>query len=78
MVVVEQPPVSPELNPTERVGEEIRAYTEGRIYESIYQKMAAAETVLNKLSADPEAVKRLTGWDWINQSCRRLPNRGMT
>lgn len=78
MIVVEQPPVSPELNPAERVGEEIRAHTEGRIYKNVYKKMAAVETVLSRLIADPRAIKRLTGWDWILQSCQNLPRRGMT
>lgn len=78
IVLVEQPPHSPELNPAERVGEAVRAYIEGRIYKTIYKKMAAAEEALGRLSADPQAVKRLAGWEWIVESCQSLPHRGKT
>lgn len=78
VVLVEQPPKSPELNPAERVGEAIRAHIEGRIYKTIYRKMVAAEEFLSELNTNPQAVKQLTGWDWIIQSCQNLPHRGIT
>jgi hypothetical protein len=41
-----QPPYSPELNPAERVLEEIRWWVEGRRYERIEAKKTAVEEVL--------------------------------
>jgi hypothetical protein len=76
MLLVEQPAASPELNPAELIGQSIRAETEGKVYGTIWRKMAAVETVLERFSADPEAVKRLTGWGWILQSCHSLPHKG--
>lgn len=78
VVLVEQPPKSPELNPAERVGEAIRARIEGKTYKTIYRKMAVVEEVLTQLGTNPEAIKRLAGWDWIVQSQQSLPHRGMT
>ena len=43
---VYQPPYSPELNPAERVFEEVRRWVEGRRYERIEAKKAAVEEVL--------------------------------
>ena len=62
---IEQPPYSPELNPAERVFEYLRAEIEGKIYGTIAAKKDAVEAALEKLAADPEKVKRLTGWKWI-------------
>ena len=36
--MVAQPAYSPELNPAERVFEEVRRWVEGRVYESIEEK----------------------------------------
>jgi hypothetical protein len=35
--------------------------------------VAAVETVLEELDADPERVKRLTGWHWIMDTFHHLP-----
>lgn len=67
------PPYSPELNPAERVFEEVRRQVEGRIWDSIEDKEAAVETYLTALSADVERVKRLAGWQWIQQAVEVLP-----
>ena len=64
---IEQPPYSPELNPAERVFEYLRAEIEGKIYGTIAAKKNAVEAALEKLAADPEKVKRLTGWKWIRE-----------
>jgi hypothetical protein len=63
--LIEQPPYAPELNPAERVFEELRAGIEGVIYPTIEAKVAAVEAILDELDADPERVKRLTSWGWI-------------
>jgi hypothetical protein len=73
VALIEQPPVSPELNPAERIGEEIRAHTDGKVYGTIWKKMAAVEAYLRELAADPERVKRLVGWEWIIQAIKKLP-----
>ncbi len=63
--LIQQPPYAPELNPAERVFELLRAGIEGVVYSSIEDKVAAVEVILAELDADPERVKRLTGWYWI-------------
>ena len=62
------PPYSPELNPAERVFEEVRRHVEGRVYESLRAKREAAEEYLKPLAADPELVRRLCGWAWIREA----------
>jgi len=67
------PPYSPELNPAERVFEEVRRWTEGRVYRSIEDKVGAVDAFLTKLESDPEQVRSLTAWDWIEEAVHRLP-----
>jgi hypothetical protein len=50
---VRLPPYSPELNPAERVFQEIRRRTEGRVYDSVADKQAVAQVYLDDLAADP-------------------------
>lgn len=75
--LIEQPPYSPELNPSERVFEELRRKVEGKVYGDIETKKAAIERELQQLAADPEKVKSLTGWTWIRQSVDSLSNSFM-
>ncbi len=72
--LVEQPAYAPELNPVERVTEELRRAIEGRVYASLEDKVAAVDAELAKLDADPDRVRRLTYWDWIRQAIDNLPN----
>ena len=67
------PPYSPELNPAERVLEEVRRRAEGRVYDSLDAKQAEVEACLQELAADPERVTRLCGWEWILAAFRPLP-----
>jgi hypothetical protein len=60
-----QPSYSPELNPAERVFEEIRRAIEGSVYPSLPDKRHAVDTFLSKLASDTERVKRLCYWNWI-------------
>jgi hypothetical protein len=69
-----QPPYSPELNPAERVFEEVQQWVEGRRYESIEAKKAAAEEVLRRLEAEGK-VSSLVGWPYIHQAFHALPSR---
>ena len=43
LATIIQPPYSPELNPAERVFEEVRRWVEGRTYGSIEEKMEAVD-----------------------------------
>ena len=69
-----QPSYSPELNPAERVFEEVRRHVEGRIYESLHDKREEAESDLRELATDPERVKSLCGWGWLRESLESLPS----
>ena len=69
-----QPPYSPELNPAERVFEEVRRWVEGRIYASIEEKMEAVNAYLSELESDPRRVRSLAGWDWIEEALQSLPS----
>ena len=63
-----QPPYSPELNPAERVFEEVRRWVEG-----IEAKKAAVEEVLRGLEAEGK-VSSLVGWRYIRQALNALPS----
>jgi transposase len=67
------PSYAPELNPAERVFEELRARGEGVVYESLDAKQAEAETYLKELQNNPERVRRLCDWSWLNDALTRLP-----
>jgi len=70
--LIEQPPYSPELNPSERIFEEIRRRVEGRVYRDLDKKCEAVEEVLEELASQPQKVKRLVGWRWIQQAIEDL------
>ena len=71
--LIEQPPYAPELNPVERVFEELRAHIEGIVYPTIEAKVAAVEAILAELDTDPERIKQLTRWHWIEANLHDLP-----
>lgn len=71
--LIEQPPYAPELNPTERVFEYLRAQIEGILYPTLDDKVAAVDAILADLDADPQRVQSLTGWHWITDNLARLP-----
>ena len=60
MPTIVQPPYSPELNPAERVFEEVRRWVEGRIYRSIDDKMEAVNAYLRELEWFGLAGRRRT------------------
>jgi hypothetical protein len=68
LALVTQPPAAPELNPAERVFEELRRVIEGRSYPNVEAKMAVVERELTALAADPARVRQLTGWAWIAEA----------
>ena len=69
------PPYAPELNPAERVFEEVRRVREGRVSADLDTKRTAAEAVLTALAADPARIRRLVGWAWITAAETSLPPR---
>ena len=73
LALVGLPAYSPELNPAERLFEELRRHVEGRVYATLDDKAADVEAFLEALDADPPRVRRLCGWDWINDAIDTLP-----
>jgi transposase len=69
---IEQPPYSPELNPTERIFEYLREAVEGFIYGTLSAKIRAVEAELRRLAACPQRVKSLAGWAWIGNALRKF------
>ncbi len=67
------PPYSPELNPAERVFEEVRRWIEGKVYRSIDDKVEAVEAFLTEFESDPNRVRSLAGWEWIDGAVQHLP-----
>jgi hypothetical protein len=72
-VRVRLPPYSPELNPAERIFQEIRRRAEGRVYDSVADKQAVVDAYLAALAADPTRVRQLCGWAWITDALDSLP-----
>ncbi len=73
VTLVQQPPAAPELQPAERVFEELRRVVEGIVYASLDEKVAAVERELQALAAAPARVQRLAGWHWIQEAWAALP-----
>jgi transposase len=73
VVRIRLPAYSPELNPAERVFEEVRRHVEGRVYTSVADKRAVVDAYLGELAARPERVRQLCGWDWLTAALDALP-----
>jgi len=73
VVLIFQPPYSPELNPMERVFEEIRRAVEGRPYRDLQEKVERIEEELRRWAGDPARTRGLTGWSWIQEAWAYLP-----
>jgi hypothetical protein len=71
--LISLPAYSPELNPAERVFEEVRRWVEGKVYGSLEEKVNAVTAYLSELESDPEQVRALVGWDWIRNTIQSLP-----
>jgi hypothetical protein len=77
MPLVELPPYSPELNPAERIFEEIRRFVEGDVYATLADKRAKVEQYLEELDADPARGRSLAGWAWIHDALNPLSSPSM-
>ena len=73
VTLLQQPPYAPELQPAERVFEELRRVVEGQVYATLEEEVAAVERELQALAADPARVKALAGWHWIGEAWAALP-----
>lgn len=69
-----QPAYAPELNPAERVFQELRRAVEGKVYATLAEKVAAIDAELWKWDADPDRVRQLAGWGWITDALAQLPS----
>jgi len=65
MPLVPQPAYAPELNPAERVNEEIRRHLKGKTFRTLAEKMLVVENLLRHWKADPAFIQRLCGYYWI-------------
>jgi hypothetical protein len=72
--LVQQPAYAPELNPAERLFEELRRVVEGKVYDTLAAKVAVLEAELPQWDADPARVSRLVGWSWIMDTLNQLPH----
>jgi transposase len=69
MATVKLSPYSPELNPAERLWDDIREKEfANRVFDSLGAAIAQAAIGLKRLEKAPEALRSLTGWDWILNS----------
>ena len=67
------PPYSPALNPPERLFEAIRNEIEGEVYADLDAKCARVDAILTRWEAHPEQVRSLTGYPWILDALKQLP-----
>jgi hypothetical protein len=71
--LVQQPAYAPELNPAERLFEELRRVAEGKVYATLDAKVAAIQAELQWWDANPDRLRRLVGWWWIKDTLNQLP-----
>jgi len=69
--LVSQPVYSPELNPAERVNEEIRRCLKGKTFRTLDDKVLVVENQLRRWKANPAFIQRLCGYYWI-EDCINL------
>jgi len=62
------PPYSPELNPVERLFQEIRRAVEGYRYATLEEKQQAVEDLLRQWQEQGDQVRSLTNWAWIQEA----------
>jgi len=65
MPLVSLPTYSPELNPAERLNEEIRRLLKGKTFRTLAEKVLVVENQLRRWKANPAFIQRLCGYYWI-------------
>jgi transposase-like protein len=69
MVLLRLPPYSPELNPAERLWDELREKEfANKVFDSLDSAVAQLALGMWRLESSPAALQSLTGWDWILES----------
>ena len=69
MVVLRLPPYSPELNPAERLWDELREKEfANKVFDSLDSAIAQLALGMWRLENSPTALHSLTGWSWILES----------
>lgn len=69
LTLLHLPPYAPELNPVELVWHEMRQrYLSNRVYADLQELDLALEDAWKRLSDDPERLRQLTNFDWIQQA----------
>lgn len=69
LTLLHLPPYAPELNPVELVWHEMRQrYLSNRVYADLQELDLALEDAWRRLSDDPERLRQLTNFDWIQQA----------
>jgi hypothetical protein len=73
---VRVPTDNPERHPAERVFEEIRRSTEGRVDATVVDTQAVPQATLASLDPDPDPdrVRCLCGWAWLTNALDALPD----
>ncbi len=70
--LIGQPTYAPELNPAERVFEELRKVVKGQSFPRLEEKVLLVENTLREWQADPARIQRLCGWQWIRDAINAL------
>jgi transposase len=69
MYLLALPPYSPELNPAELLWDDLREKEfANRVFDSLPAATEQLRRGFNRMRHAPEALKSLTGWDWIISS----------
>ena len=69
MVLLRLPPYSPELNPAERLWDELREKEfANKVFDSLDSAIAQLALGMWRLENSPTALHSLTGWSWILES----------
>lgn len=67
--LIQLPPYSPELNPVEQIWNTLRRdYIANRLFDSLDEVTMQAEKGLADMASNPEALRSLTNWPWINNA----------
>lgn len=71
ILLVEQPPYSPELNPVEHLWDEMREkWFSNRTFESMGEVIETMVSSLQSLETDRERIKSISGFPWILDALR--------
>jgi hypothetical protein len=69
MVLIPLPPYSPELNPVEHIWDYLRDALGNKILHSLDEVIDFLCTTITPLFQQPEMVRSMTCFDWINALC---------